>query len=261
MDLEDVGKIIRHVIGELFHEWLQRGVGRGAADARPQEQIDDRGAPRIPHQLQREIDVTATPCETRRRDAHDLKVSVIELQRAAQYVRIGQVMFPPESVGKKCNRLRILAVNRVGWPKSASQQRRHAEILKAIRDQAHGRHVLRKILPGQHQSVVVHRQNAFDHGRLPQGLNLGAVQKHRVPGTRYAVDRESYNSICCRVRIRTHQRRMNDAEHSGGRSNAKRQRDHCRQCESWTLDELTCGIAEVLKQSVHGPFLAVREMR
>jgi hypothetical protein len=115
-------------------------------------------------------------------------------------------MFPPESVRKKYNGLGILAVNRVGWPQSTSQQRRHAKVLKTIRDEAHRPHVFRKILPGQHQRLVVHRQNALDHGRLPQGLNLGAVQKHRVPGTCYAVDRESYNSIYCRVRIRTHQR-------------------------------------------------------
>ena len=152
-DPEDVGKILRHVLGELFHEWLQRGVGRGMADARPQEQIDHRGAPRISHQLEWQIDVTATPGESRRRDAHNLKIPVIELQRVAHDVRVGQVMFPPKPVGKNCNRSWLLAVHRVGWPKSASKQRRHAEILKTIRDEAHGVHVLRKILPGQHQSA------------------------------------------------------------------------------------------------------------
>ena len=53
MDLKDVGKIIRHVVCELFHQGLQRGIGRRLADARPQEQIDDGCAPWISHQLQR----------------------------------------------------------------------------------------------------------------------------------------------------------------------------------------------------------------
>src|SRR5882672_1456214 len=138
MNSEDVGKIVRHVVGELFHEWLQRGVGGGTADARPQEQIDDRCAPRISHQLQREIDVSFTPSESRRRDTHDLKIPVIELQRAAHYVRIGQVMFPPKFVRKNYNRSRVLTVHCVGWPKSTSKHRGHTEILKTIRDKAHG---------------------------------------------------------------------------------------------------------------------------
>jgi hypothetical protein len=163
VNFEDVGKIIWHVLGELFHEWLQGGVSCGTADARPQKQINDRGASRISHQLQREIDVSVTPSESRRRDAHDLKVSVIELQLAAQYVRIGQVMFPPKSVRKNYDRFWVLAVYCVRRPESTSKHRRHAEILKAIRDKAHSFHVLGKILPCQHQRLVVHRQNAFDH--------------------------------------------------------------------------------------------------
>ncbi len=163
MDPEDVGKILRHVIGELFHERLQRRVGCGMADARPQEQIDDRCAPRISQQLQREIDVAVIPSESRRRDAYDLEVPVIKLQSAAHDIRVGQVVSPPKPVGKNCNRSRLLAVHRVGWPKSATKQRGHAEILEIIRDEAHGVHRLRKILPGQHQSAVVRSQNAFDH--------------------------------------------------------------------------------------------------
>jgi hypothetical protein len=89
MNLEDVGKIVRHVAGELFDERLKRGVGRGRADAGPQEQIDDRSAPRIAHQLQREIYVSVTPGESRGGDAHDLKILVIQLQRVTQYVWVG----------------------------------------------------------------------------------------------------------------------------------------------------------------------------
>src|SRR5271169_1168858 len=48
-----------------------------------------------------------------------------------------------------------------------------------------------------------------------------------------------------------HQDCINHAKHSGGRSNAERQRDDCRQCESWTFDELPRGIAEILKQGMH----------
>ena len=48
-----------------------------------------------------------------------------------------------------------------------------------------------------------------------------------------------------------HQDCINHAKHSGGRSNAERQRDDCRQCESWAFDELPCGIAEILKQGMH----------
>jgi hypothetical protein len=75
--------------GELFHEGLQCGFGCGATDAGPQKEIDDRCAPRISQQLQREIDVAVIPSESRRRDAYDLEVPVIKLQSAAHDIRIG----------------------------------------------------------------------------------------------------------------------------------------------------------------------------
>src|SRR6476659_4382652 len=104
MDLEDIRKIIRHVSGEFFHERLQRGVCGTMAEAPSQEQIDDRGTPRISQQLQREIDVAVIPSESRRRDAYDLEVPVIKLQSATHDIRIGQVLSPPKPVGKNYNR-------------------------------------------------------------------------------------------------------------------------------------------------------------
>jgi hypothetical protein len=163
MDPEGVRKILRHVVGELFDEGLQRGFGCGATDAGPQEQIDDRCAPRVSQQLQREIDLAAIPSESWRRDAYDLEVPVIKLQSAAHDIRIGQVVSPPKPVGKNYNRAWLLAVHCVGWPKSATQQSGHAKIAEIIRDEAHGEHRLRKILPGQHQSTIVGSQNALDH--------------------------------------------------------------------------------------------------
>ena len=154
---------MRHVFCELLHERLQRGPGGGAADTRSQEQIDHHCAPRLSHQLQWQVDVSVSPSESRRRDAYDLVVPVIKLQSAAHDIRIGQVVSPPKPVGKNCNRSRLLAVHRVGWPKSASKDGRHAEILKIIRDESRGVHRLWKILPGQHQSAIVRSQNAFDH--------------------------------------------------------------------------------------------------
>ena len=49
-----------------------------------------------------------------------------------------------------------------------------------------------------------------------------------------------------------HQHRVDHAEYSRGRSNPERQRDDCSQRESWTFDELPCGITQILKQGVHG---------
>src|ERR1035438_8969381 len=149
--------------GELFHHGLQCGFGLCATDAGPQKQIDDRCAPRISQQLHRQIDVAVIPSESRRRDAYDLEVPAIKLQSAAHDIRIGQVLSPPKPVGKNYNRSWLLAVHCVGWPKSATQQSGHAEILEIIRDEAYGVHRLRKILPGQHQSAVVRSQNAFEH--------------------------------------------------------------------------------------------------
>src|SRR5438445_10230612 len=95
--------------GELFDERLQCGFGCGATDAGAKKESDDRCAPRISQQLQREIDVALIPSESRRRDAYDLEVPVIKLESAAHDIRIGQVVSAPKSVGKNYNRSRLLA--------------------------------------------------------------------------------------------------------------------------------------------------------
>src|ERR1700678_2576890 len=94
--------------GELFHERLQRGFGCGATDAGSQKQIDDRRAPRISQQLQREVDVAVIPSESRGRDTYYLEVPVIKLQSVAHDIRIGQVVCPPKPVGKNYNRSWLL---------------------------------------------------------------------------------------------------------------------------------------------------------
>jgi hypothetical protein len=88
MDPEHIRQIGMPGIGELFHEGLQCGFGCGTTDAGPQKQIDDGCAPRLPQQLQREIDVAAIPSESRRRDTYDLEVPVIKLQSAAHDIRV-----------------------------------------------------------------------------------------------------------------------------------------------------------------------------
>ena len=84
-------------------------------------------------------------------------------------------MLPPESVRKDRNRFGVLAVDCVRRQEPASEDRRNAQVLETIRGKAHGVDVLWKILPRQDQRLVIDRQNVFDNGRLPKGLNFRAI--------------------------------------------------------------------------------------
>src|SRR5213595_1526342 len=79
--LEEFGEMVGHVLGKLFQQRLQCSVRRIVGHASLQEEINDIHLPWILGQLQRQVDIRDVPGESRCRNAYDLIVLPVQLQR------------------------------------------------------------------------------------------------------------------------------------------------------------------------------------
>src|SRR5438132_3235185 len=79
--LEEFGEMLGHVLGKLFEQRLQCSVRRMVGHTSLQEEINDIHFAWILGQLQRQVDIRDVPGESRRRNAYDLIVLVVQLQR------------------------------------------------------------------------------------------------------------------------------------------------------------------------------------
>ena len=116
-------------------------------------------------------------------------------------------------------------------------------------------------MPGEIHGIVVHGEHAFYTMQLLQLLNLRAVQVDLIAGVCFAVDGQTDDAVRCRIRIGIHQRGVDHAKDCGRRTDAKRERDYGRQGETEVAEELACCVTEILKQDLHGPFLAAQSMQ
>src|SRR5439155_24174986 len=144
---------------------------------------------------------------------------------------------------------------------SPAQQRGHTQIVETVRDESDRVDILRQVVRGQNQRLEVHGQHTLYYRQLPQLPNLGTIRIDPIRRTCFARYRQAHDPVRCGVGIGVDQGGIDHAEHGRSRSNAERKRDDRRQRESWTLDELSEGIADILKPGVHSSPLAVRWMR
>ena len=79
--LEEFGEMLGHVLGKLFEQRLQCSVRRMVGHTSLQEEINDIHFAWILGQLQRQVDIRDVPGESRRRNAYDLIVLAVQLQR------------------------------------------------------------------------------------------------------------------------------------------------------------------------------------
>ena len=133
--------------------------------------------------------------------------------------------------------------------------------MEAVRDKANCVDVLGKIMPGEIHGIVVHGEHAFYAVQLLQLLNLRAVQVDPIAGFCFAGDGQTDDAVRRRIWIGIHQRGVDHAEDCSRRADAQRQRDYSRYCEPEVPDELACCVTEILKQGLHGPFLAAQLMQ
>ena len=71
---------------------------------------------------------------------------------------------------------------------------------------------------------------------------------------------QAHDAVRAGIRKRIHQRRVDHAEHRRGRADAQRERNNRSQREARTLDELSNGVAKILKQDAHGLLLPMRAL-
>jgi hypothetical protein len=131
--------------------------------------------------------------------------------------------------------------------------------MEAVRDETDCVDVLGKIMPGEIHGVVVHGEHAFYAMQLLQLLNLRAVQVDSIAGVCFAGDGQTDDAVRCWIRI--HQRGVDHAEDCRRRADAQRQRDYGRYGVPEVPEELACCVTEILKQGLHGPFLAAQSMQ
>ena len=169
---------------------------------------------------------------------YDHVVLPVQFERLSQHLWTREEVLLPELVSQDRHRLRILPIDCVRGQKSPPQHRGDTQIVKAARDQTDRVDIFREVVPGQSQGMVIHGQQALDHAQLPHLLDLRTIQIDPIPRVRLALHRQAHDAVDGGIGIRIHQRGIDHAEYRRRRPNAERQRDHRRQRESRTLDEL-----------------------
>jgi len=148
---------------------------------------------------------------------------VNQLQVAPHHRRIRIEVALPKQVAQNNNRLRVLAVRRVGRDQGAAQQSGNAEMNPGITGELRRRNILRQVfvrrcqIPGP--PTCRHTLQAFN---LAQELKLGAGNPDPPGVTALVHHGQVDHAVGALIRVRMGQQAVDNAENGGGGPDTQR---------------------------------------
>src|SRR5579863_1858963 len=244
-------EVRRGFLCKLLNQRQQRAIRHLVRHPRLQPESNVICFHRIPRDFQRKIYVPVSPCEPWSCNPDNRVVLSYELNRLPDYAWVRIEVPLPELVRQYRHGFRILPVDCVGRDKLSTERRAHTHEFERIRSQVHTLHIFRQIVTGYGQAPVIFRESVFDDRRFTNLLPLPSRQPKPPLLVRAVPQPHVRHPVRRGIGIWVHQDRVDDAEYRRRRSDAKREGHNSRQGKSGILEQLSQGIAEVLKQRLH----------